>query len=102
VQTGVTGLFHYAAAEKLCARLAVKLVGTVDAAPFKPAMPEAALDTFVEKLMGLDTQNPRHDRVRQSLGQHFQDAKAKTNAVTGLRSAFVVACVSPEVQALGL
>jgi hypothetical protein len=102
VQTGVTGLFHYAAAEKLCARLAVKLVGTADTMPFKPTTPEPALDTFVEKLMGLDAQNPRHDSVRQSLGQHFQDAKAKTNALTGLRSAFVIACVSPEVQALGL
>jgi hypothetical protein len=102
VQTAVTGLFHYAAAEKLCARLATRLVGTGTGMIFPPTQPDAALDAFVEKLMGLDEANPRHDSVRQSLGEHFTTAKASTNALTALRSAFVVACVSPEVQAVGL
>jgi hypothetical protein len=102
VQTAVTGLFHYAAAEKLCARLATKLVGTGANMPFAPSAPEAALDTFVEKLMGLDTSHPRHDAVRVSLAEHFQSAKTSSNALTALRSAFIVACVSPEVQAVGL
>jgi hypothetical protein len=102
VQTSVTGLFHYAAAEKLCARLATRLVGTTSGAIFSPAEPDAALDAFVEKLMGLDSAHPRHDGVRQSLGDHFTTAKASTNAATALRSAFMVACVSPEVQAVGL
>jgi hypothetical protein len=102
VQTAVTGLFHYAAVEKLCSRLATKLVGTVAGMPFQTTMPEPALDAFVEKLMGLDAGNPRHDAVRASLEQHFQSAKATTNAGTALRSAFVVACISPEVQAVGL
>jgi hypothetical protein len=102
VQTAVTGLFHYAAAEKLCSRLATKLVGNGAGMPFAPAQPDAALDTFVEKLMGLDATNPRHDGVRTSLGEHFQSAKSASNALTALRSAFIVACVSPEVQAVGL
>jgi hypothetical protein len=102
VQTSVTGLFHYAAAEKLCARLATRLVGTASGAIFSPSQPDAALDAFVEKLMGLDSAHPRHDDVRQSLGDHFTAAKASTNALTALRSAFMVACVSPEVQAVGL
>jgi hypothetical protein len=102
VQTAVTGLFHYAAAEKLCAKLATKLVGTGAGMPFLPTAPEAALDAFVEKLMGLDAGHPRHDAVRASLGEHFQSAQTSTNAVTALRSTFIVACVSPEVQALGL
>jgi hypothetical protein len=102
VQTAVTGLFHYAAAEKLCSRLATKLVGNGAGMTFPTTQPEVALDTFVEKLMGLDAGHPRHDAVRASLGEHFQSAKTSTNVVTALRSAFVVACVSPEVQALGL
>jgi hypothetical protein len=102
VQTAVTGLFHYAAAEKLCSRLATRLVGTGAGMIFPPTAPDAALDVFVEKLMGLDAGNPRHDRVRQSVGEHFATAKTSTNALTALRSAFVVACVSPEVQAVGL
>lgn len=102
VQTAVTGLFHYAAAEKLCAKLATKLVGSGANMPFLPTAPEAALDTFVEKLMGLDPGHPRHDAVRASLGEHFQTAKTSSNALTALRSAFIVACVSPEVQAVGL
>jgi hypothetical protein len=102
VQTAVTGLFHYAAAEKLCARLATKLVGTGANMPFLPAASEVALDAFVEKLMGLDPGHPRHDAVRATLGEHFVNAKSSTNALTALRSAFIVACVSPEVQAVGL
>lgn len=102
VQTAVTGLFHYAAAEKLCAKLATKLVGSGANMPFLPTAPDAALDTFVEKLMGLDAEHPRHDAVRARLAEHFQSAKTSSNALTALRSAFIVACVSPEVQAIGL
>jgi len=102
VQTAVTGLFHYAAVEKLCSKLATKLVGTASGMPFQTAEPTAALDAFVEKLMGLDAGNPRHDTVRASMEEHFQSAKASTNVGTALRSAFVVACISPEVQAVGL
>lgn len=102
VQTAVTGLFHYAAAEKLCAKLATKLIGNGAGVPFPTTTPELALDTFVEKLMGLDAGHPRHDVVRASLGQHFESAKTSSNALTALRSAFIVACVSPEVQAVGL
>ncbi len=102
VQTAVTGLFHYAAVEKLCSRLSTKLVGAGSAIPFQTAQPEVALDAFVEKLMGLGIGHPRHDEVRATLGEHFQTAKTTTNALTALRSAFIVACVSPEVQAVGL
>ena len=102
VQTAVTGLFHYAAVEKLCSKLATKLVGAGAGMPFQTNQPELALDGFVEKLIGLGAGHPRHDEVRASLGEHFQTALAKTNALTALRSAFIVACVSPEVQAVGL
>jgi len=102
VQTAVTGLFHYAAVEKLCSKLATKLVGSAAGMPFQTTQPEPALDEFVEKLMGLGAGHPRHDEVRASLGEHFLNAKTSTNTLTALRSAFIVACVSPEVQAVGL
>lgn len=102
VQTAVTGLFHYAAAEKLCQRLATKLIGNDDTFHFPTAAPEAALDTFVNDLMGLAPGHARHDAVRASLGEHFTTAQDMSNQVTALRSAFIVACVSPEVQAVGL
>jgi hypothetical protein len=70
--------------------------------PFSPDEPEIALDTFVDALMGLGVGHPRHDAVRASLGEHFQSANTSAGALTALRSSFIVACVSPEVQALGL
>ncbi|HYJ07936.1 MAG TPA: hypothetical protein VEX18_02980, partial [Polyangiaceae bacterium] len=102
VQTAVTGLFHYAAVEKLCQRLATKLVGNDDALRFPASAPEAALDTFVSDLMGLGPGHPRHEAVRASLGEHYLGAQEMSNELTALRSAFIVACVSPEVQAVGL
>jgi hypothetical protein len=102
VQTAVTGLFHYAAVEKLCQRLATKLVGNDDALRFPASAPEAALDTFVNDLMGLAPGHPRHDGVRASLGEHYLTGQQMSNTLTALRSAFIVACVSPEVQAVGL
>jgi hypothetical protein len=101
VQTAVTGLFHYAAVEKLCSRLATRLVGNGENMPLKLGDPPAVLGTLVERLMGLGVGTARHDAVRAKLQQHFDEAKASSNAQTALRSAFVVACVSPEVQAVG-
>jgi hypothetical protein len=102
VQTSVTGLFHYAAVEKLCFRLATKLVGSAEGMRFPVSAPQAALDTFVDDLMGLGAGHPRRDQVRANLGLHFENATTMTNTLTALRSAFIVACVSPEVQAVGL
>lgn len=102
VQTAVTGLFHYAAAEKLCSRLATRLVGNTDGIRFPASAPEPALDAFVNDLMGLAEGHPRHEGARKSLGEHYASAKDQSNALTALRSAFIVACVSPEVQAVGL
>jgi hypothetical protein len=102
VQAAVTGLFHYAAVEKLCSRLATRLVGNGENMPLEPSDPEGVLDTLVERLMGLGLGTARHDAVRSKLQEHFDEAKASSNAQTALRSAFVVACVSPEVQAVGL
>ncbi len=102
VQSAVTGLFHFAAAEKLCLRLATKLVAAGATARFPITNPEAALDSFVADLMGLEAGHTRAAKVRTVLGAHYESAKASTNPGNALRSAFVVACLSPEVMALGL
>ena len=101
VQTAVTGLFHYAAAEKLCVRLAGVLVGG-DGLRFSVSEPDRALDAFVADLMGLDAGHPRAATVRAQLASHYERAKADTNAQAALRSAFVIACMAPEVMAVGL
>ena len=102
VQTAVTGLFHYAAAEKLCARLAGVLVGAGESFRFPVSAPEAALDTFVTDLMGFGPGHPRAAATRAQLGSHYERATAQTNAQAALRSAFVLACMAPEVMAVGL
>ncbi len=103
VQSSVTGLFHFAAAEKLCLRLATRLVGNATAGRrFPTNLPEAALDSFVADLMGLGAGNPRAAQVRARLGAHYESAKALTDPGNALRSAFTVACMSPEVMAVGL
>jgi hypothetical protein len=102
VQTAVTGLFHYAAAEKLCSRLAGVLVGPAERMRFPVSAPEAALDAFVADLMGLDAKNPRAATTRAQLASHYERARAQTNAQAALRSAFVLACMAPEVMAVGL
>ena len=102
VQAGVTGLFHYAAAEKLCLRLATKLVGTTAGIRFPVSNVDAALDSFVGDLMGLGVGHPRRDSVRAQLAAHYESAKTMSNPATALRSALTVACVSPEVMAVGL
>jgi len=102
VQSSVTGLFHFAAAEKMCLRLAARLVTSGATARFSTANPEAALDAFVTDLMGLSAGHPRAVTVRGRLGAHYESAKTSTNPVNALRSAFTVACMSPEVMAVGL
>ncbi|MEO6603406.1 MAG: hypothetical protein ABIQ16_26210 [Polyangiaceae bacterium] len=102
VMTAVTGLSHYAATEKLCSRLAIRLVARGDNRRFSPASPQLALNEMVEQLMGLDAQHPQHDSARSTLGDHYQQALARSNPATALRSAFIVACMSPQVTGLGL
>jgi hypothetical protein len=102
VMTAVTGLSHYAATEKLCSRLATRLVARGPQGRFSPASPQVALDEMVERLMGLDAQHPQHDVARATLSDHYEQALARSNSITALRSAFIVACMSPQVMALGL
>jgi len=102
VMTAVTGLSHYAASEKLCSRLSQRLVVRGAGGRFSPDAPERALDDLVQGLMGLDAGRPEHDSARATLGEHYRAARERENPVTALRSAFIVACMSPQVMGLGL
>jgi hypothetical protein len=104
VQPAVTGMFHFAAAEKLCVRLSTRLVGNVAASRFKTADVPGAIGDLVEDLMGLSPEHPRHDAIQVRLQAHYDAALQEpgSNPVQALRSTFTLACVSPDVMALGL
>ena len=103
VQTAVTGLFHIAAGEQLCLKLASKLVGDAAASRFKVSEPASVIDELTSSLMGLPPGHSRHDATRTELQAHYDAVLAAGNTKTdALRSTFVVACQSPDVMAIGL
>jgi hypothetical protein len=103
VQPAVTSLFHFSAAEKLCDKVASKVVGTAATALFNPSEPDAALDRLTQNLMGLSPSHSRYATARAALADHLVQAKAGgASATIALRSAFTLACLSPDVMALGL
>lgn len=103
VQAAVTSSFHSAAGEQLCGRLGRRLIGARKRHAFRPSNAEAALNAFTEQLMGLERGHPRHAEARRRLGRHYAAAlELGANRAQALRSAFTLACVSPDVMALGL
>jgi hypothetical protein len=103
VQTAVTGLFHFAASEHLCSKLASKLVGNAPASRFQLSDPAAVIAELTGSLMGLAPGHSRHDATRSELQGHFDAVVANGNTeLEALRSTFVVACQSPDVMAIGL
>ena len=103
VQTAVTGLFHFAASEQLCLKLASKLVGDAAASRFQVSEPASVIDELTSSLMGLPPGHSRHDTTRGELQAHYDAVLAAGNTKTdALRSTFVVACQSPDVTAIGL
>lgn len=102
LQTAVSGAFHFAGADQVCTRLAARVVTDTTDTPFSTSSPEAALDAMVQSLMGLSPTHPRHDSSRSIIAQHYTTARSDAPALVALRSAFVLACLSPDVMALGL
>jgi len=101
VQPAVTSLFHFAAAEKLCGKIAGKLVGT--GLRFDPANAPAAIDDLVSALMGLSSAHSRAAAMHDALSKHFADARSAGASTLGaLKDTFTVACMSPDVMGLGL
>ncbi|MEM9114344.1 MAG: DUF1585 domain-containing protein [Myxococcota bacterium] len=102
VQTALGSAFQFAGAEQICVRLAERVIGP-RGSPFDEADPSGSLDAFVEDLMSLPSNHSRRARVRAGLEAHFDSARARgASEAVALRSAFVVACESPDVMGLGL
>jgi len=102
VQPAVTSLFHFSAAEKLCDALSSKWVGTSATSLFNPLQPTAALDRLTQNLMGLPPSHPRYASTRAALLHHLGQANTGSNVTIAMRSTFTLACLSPDVMALGL
>ena len=103
VQPALTSLFHFSAAEKLCDAVASKLVSTSSTALFNPNLPDIALARLTQGLMGLPPSHPRYASSYAGLLNHL--AQASTSGAAGtiaMRSTFTLACLSPDVMALGL
>lgn len=102
IQTAVTSTFHAAAAQALCERLAQRLVGGGER-PFLTSDVPGSLDKIVDVILGLPEGHSRRSAWRAQLQTHFEAARAAgaSNGIA-LRSAFSLACESPEVMALGL
>ncbi len=101
VQPAVTGLFHFAAAEKLCSTIGSKLVSSTGR--FKVGAPLAAITDMVHSMMGLSPMHSRSLAVYQQLSNHYDQARLLGASTTdALRDTFTVACMSPDVMGVGL
>ena len=100
--TATPSTFGFAAAEALCERLAIKLVGNDRA--LNPGQPDVAIRVVVERLMGLHPDHPRHDAALAALQAHHAAAQALpgANNSSALREVATVACLSPDVMGVGL
>ena len=100
VQASATSAFHMAASERLCN--AVAPLAVTASTRFKPS-DSAVLEKIVSELMGLPPGHTRHDSSVAALEAHVSSAaSAGANHDNAVRSAFVAACMSTDVLALGM
>jgi hypothetical protein len=101
VQPAITGLFHFAAAEKLCSTIGTKLVSTTGR--FKTTAPLASIQDMVYLMMGLSPAHTRSLASYKQLSTHYDNARLLGASITdALRDTFTVACMSPDVMGVGL
>ncbi len=103
-------LFYRAGVENICEAVAGQVIDpkkSVMVAPgqkvWSSATPEAAVNDFVSTLMALTASDPRSDKARQLLLEHY-DSAVQTGATptVALRSTFIVACTAPSAISIGL
>ena len=96
------GMFYRSAAESLC-EIAASFVVDQPSSIYQSSRQADALTGFVNDIMGLQATDPRAAQARAVLDAHMAEAlKAGASATVALRSAFVVACLSPSFLAIGL
>lgn len=93
-----TGLFTRATREVVCGQIGERAFG-----PAFDGMPrEDAITKMVGEVMGLPTADPRHEGAVEILQDHVTDGiDAGASPRDALRSALVVACMSPGVAGVG-
>jgi hypothetical protein len=95
-------LFFSSGTEKVCALLAGQLVETATGR-WNVAGKDAALEDFVQLLVGLPPSDERAPLVRAALVRHYEGAvAAKEKPEDALRSTFAVACSSAPAVSSGL
>jgi hypothetical protein len=94
--------FHFAALDQLCvdvAREAVQRPGGT----FEGDAPAVAVPRIVHELMGLYPGHPREAAALTALNQHVATLEAEgVRSELAVASAFVVACISPDIAGVGL
>ncbi|MET0388766.1 MAG: hypothetical protein ABW321_22530 [Polyangiales bacterium] len=95
------GLFFYASAQNICATLAARVVdGDTPESKWRSTDTTAAVSGMVHTLMGL--QPPGDSEVVALLNEHVVAARGEgASATDALRSAFMLACMSPSVVGVG-
>jgi hypothetical protein len=93
-------LFFRTGMENICAVLAGRLIDAGAGTRWSSASPDAAIADFVHTLMGVGA--GRDATPLSILGDHLKSARAAgLSASDGLKSTFVLACLSPSVVGLG-
>jgi len=94
--------FFFAAAEAVCEAVAISVV-TQNAQVFSFSQPEASIERLVSQLMALPSGHSRYGPALAALSAHYQALiDAGRNERDSLRSAFTLACLSPDVMGVGL
>lgn len=103
IQPARPSAFHFAAAESVCEAVARSVVFNNPDAVFYTDDIDGSLDRMVSRLMALPDRHPRHMPARLALQVHYDAAlQAEGATLLALRSALVVACLSPDVMGVGL
>lgn len=99
-------LFYRSAAEAICTRAAAHVVDPevpgIDARRWTSEHPREAIADFVHDVMGLPVSDPRARHASVLLERHFETVLPLQGPTAALRSAFVVACLSPSMLGVGL
>ena len=94
--------FFFAAAEAVC-ESASTIVVTGSNALFSSTTPDVTLQNLITHLMSVPSSNERYAGILEQLTAHYQSLVDEgLPARQALRSAFTVACLSPDVMGVGL
>ena len=101
-QATAASAFYFAAIENLCESVARGVV-TAESENYSFMNQEETLSRIVREFMAILPNDPRYESVLQTLTQHVANVQAQGESLRdATRSAFVLACISPDVMGVGL